>query len=232
MSTRARSSASRSTIWSGPDCPYHVDHARLGQGAPAMSMKADLTNAQLIFGNMGWTKPTGRTATSSSTWRRQEDGSTELQNFKILGDDIDIDGSISLDPEQHLKMLLFLRFLVRLRSPMWRSRRRSATTRCSTIEAHGTELRRQAVLPVVVLCRPVRRGRVAEPADPSASTLRRGIDTVVGFYDTTCATCKSPSRSATAGSLRSMPRASSTAEPVRGHARDEWRHARDQGRGP
>ena len=38
------------------------------------------------------------------------DGSTDLKNFKILGDDIAIDGSISLDPEQHLKSFYFSDF--------------------------------------------------------------------------------------------------------------------------
>ena len=40
--------------------PVTMTIAGLGKGA--MSMQVDLTDARLLFGSMGWTKPAGRTA--------------------------------------------------------------------------------------------------------------------------------------------------------------------------
>ena len=90
--------------------PVTLSVARNAQGAQSLSMQADLTQAQLIFGNMGWTKPAGRRATLQFDVAQAEDGSTDLTNLKILGDDIAINGSISLYPEQHLKSFYFSDF--------------------------------------------------------------------------------------------------------------------------
>ena len=83
---------------------------RLMPGSPIDGILQHLTPAQLVFGNMGWTKPQGRSASLQFDIVQFEDGSTDLKNFKILGDDIAIDGSISLDPEQHLKSFYFSDF--------------------------------------------------------------------------------------------------------------------------
>ena len=76
-----------------------------------MSLQADLTDAQLLFGSMGWTKPAGRAR--HHPVRRGADRRTArpiCKNLKILGDDINIDGGIALDPEQHLKSFYFSDF--------------------------------------------------------------------------------------------------------------------------
>ncbi len=91
--------------------PITLQIARLGEGAPpAMSMQADLTDAQLLFSGLGWTKPVGRAATIQLDIVPKADGSTDLENLKILGDDIDIQGGIALDPDQQSQGVLFLRF--------------------------------------------------------------------------------------------------------------------------
>ena len=93
--------------------PVTLSVTGLGEGTtPTMSFTADLTDARLLFGSMGWTKPTGRSANIQFDVVREEDGSTELQNLKILGDDLNIDGSIALDPEQHLKSFYFSDFSI------------------------------------------------------------------------------------------------------------------------
>ncbi len=92
--------------------PLTLSVTGLGQATQSMSMEADLTNAQLLFGSMGWTKPAGKAAQVSFDVAKHEDGSTDLQNFKIVGDDIAVDGQISLDADQHLKKFYFSDFSV------------------------------------------------------------------------------------------------------------------------
>ncbi len=72
----------------------------VGQGAAGkskVSVEADLTDADLILSNVGWRKPPGRAATLRYRMVEAEDGTTELQDFRIVGDDIAIDGWIALN---------------------------------------------------------------------------------------------------------------------------------------
>src|SRR5665648_447221 len=82
--------------------PLTLSVTGVGQATQTMSMEADLTNAQLLFGSMGWTKPAGKAAIVSFDVDKHTDGSADLQNFKIVGDDIGVDGKIALDPQGKL----------------------------------------------------------------------------------------------------------------------------------
>ena len=92
--------------------PTTLSMATDAQGQQTISMQADLAGAELIFGAMGWTKPKGRAASVQFDVAQEEDGSTELRNFRVLGDEMTIDGSIALDAEQRLKSLHFSDFSV------------------------------------------------------------------------------------------------------------------------
>lgn len=92
--------------------PVTLSIASLGQADQTVNLQADLTEARLLFDNVGWTKPSGRAASVQFDLEQKEDGSIDLQNFTILGDDIAVNGLISLDPEQHLKSFYFPHFSV------------------------------------------------------------------------------------------------------------------------
>jgi len=90
--------------------PVTMNIAGLGRGA--MSMQADLTDAQLLFGGLGWTKPAGHAATLQLDIVPKEGGATDLENLKIVGDDINIQGGLALDSAQRLKEFYFSDFSV------------------------------------------------------------------------------------------------------------------------
>ena len=165
--------------------PVTMSITGLGQGtAPAMSLTADLTNARLLFGSMGWTKPTGRTANLQFDVAQQEDGSTNLQNFKILGDDIKIEGGIALDPEQHLKSFYFSDFSIDFDTHV----EITATVRDDkvlNIKASGPTYDGKQFFRSLFSAGQFTDDGSAEPADPFGVDLTADIDTVVGFYDTT-----------------------------------------------
>lgn len=163
--------------------PITLQIARLGEGAPStMSVQADLTNAQLLFSGLGWTKPIGRAATIQLDVVPKADGSTDLENFKILGDDIDIQGGIALAPDQSLKEFYFSDFSV---------------NHLTHVEITAT-VRDDQVLDIKAVG-PSYDGRqffqslfsagqfagAAEPAEPFGVDLTAQIGTVAGFYDTT-----------------------------------------------
>jgi hypothetical protein len=164
--------------------PVTLSISGLGQETtPAMSLTADLTNAKLLFGSMGWTKPAGRTANLQFDVARQEDGSTTLQNFKILGDDLNIAGDIALDPEQHLKSFYFSDFSIDFVTHV----EITATVRDDKvldIRANGPTYDGKQFFQSLFSAGQF-TDDAAEPADPFGVDLSADIDTVVGFYDTT-----------------------------------------------
>ena len=93
--------------------PITLEIAHLGEGTPGgMRVQADLTDAQLLFNGLGWTKPPGRAATLMLDVVPKQDGSTDLANLKIVGDDINIQGGVALDAAQRLKEFYFSDFSV------------------------------------------------------------------------------------------------------------------------
>ena len=64
-----------------------------------MRLHADLTNADLILENVAWRKPPGRSAILQFDVAKGKTYKTELQNFKVAGDDIAIEGWAAIDAE-------------------------------------------------------------------------------------------------------------------------------------
>ena len=144
--------------------PITLEIAHLGEGTPGgMRVQADLTDAQLLFNGLGWTKPAGRAATLMLDVVPKQDGSTDLANLKIVGDDINIQGGVALDAAQRLKEFYFSDFSVNSLTHV-ETHRHGARRPGARDQGGRAELRRQAVLPVAVLRRPARRlGRARRP---------------------------------------------------------------------
>jgi hypothetical protein len=77
--------------------------ANIGTGGdPEVSLKADLTKADMMIEGIGWRKPPGRSATVQCDVVKIRDGvkeRTELQNFRLVGENIAIEGMIGLGPD-------------------------------------------------------------------------------------------------------------------------------------
>jgi hypothetical protein len=162
--------------------PVTLQIARLGQGTPpVMNLQADLTDAQLQFGGLGWTKPVGRAATVDVDVVSKDDGSTVLDNLKILGDGIDIRGGIALDAGQRLKEFYFSDFSVNSLTHV----EISATVRDDQvldIKAEGQSYDGRQFFQSLFSAGQMDGS--AEPADPFGVDLTARISTVTGFYDT------------------------------------------------
>jgi AsmA-like C-terminal region/Protein of unknown function len=164
--------------------PVTLSITGLGQPTQAMSMTADLTNARLLFGSMGWTKPPGQTANIGFDIAQSADGSTDLKNLKILGDDLAIYGDISLDPEQHLKGFHFSDFSIDSMSHV----EITANVRDDQvldISAEGPTYDGKQFFRSLFSAGQFAENGAGEPADPFGIDLTASIGTVVGFYDTT-----------------------------------------------
>jgi hypothetical protein len=163
--------------------PVTLRVARLGVNAPtAMALEADLTEAQLLFSGLGWTKPAGRAAKLQLDFIPQEDGSAVLDNLKILGDDIDVQGGIALDAEQHLKEFHFSDFSV---SSLTHIQINAVVRDDQVLEinAEGPSYDGRQFFESLFSAGQLEGSQ--DPDDPFGVDLTAKIGTVVGFFDTT-----------------------------------------------
>ena len=79
----------------------------LGSKSKKIRVQADLGGAEIVLANVGWRKPRGRAAVLGFDVGTGIEGNTELQNFRIIGDDIAIDGWISLGEDNLPNALYF-----------------------------------------------------------------------------------------------------------------------------
>ncbi len=85
-----------------------IEQAPSVPGKPKkVNVQADLANAELILANVGWSKPRGKSAALSFDLGKGVEGNTELQNFRVVGDDVAIDGWISLGADEKPNAFFF-----------------------------------------------------------------------------------------------------------------------------
>ncbi len=74
---------------------------------PKIKLRADLTNADLVLENVAWRKPPGRKAILQCDIAQGRTHKTELQNFKVAGDDVAIEGWAAIDADNRLSDFYF-----------------------------------------------------------------------------------------------------------------------------
>jgi hypothetical protein len=164
--------------------PVVLSITGLGQPTQTMSMTADLTNARLLFDSMGWTKPPGQEANIAFDIAQNEDGSTDLKNLKILGDDLAIYGDISLDPDQHLKGFYFSDFSIDSLTHV-EITAHVRNDQVLDIRAEGPTYDGKQFFRSLFSAGQLAEDGAGEPADPFGIDFTASIGRVVGFYDTT-----------------------------------------------
>lgn len=77
------------------------------QGEPQIQVRANLVNAELILEALAWKKAPGRPATLQFEIARPSKQRTELQGFRIVGEDISLAGNLVLDGRNKLREFSF-----------------------------------------------------------------------------------------------------------------------------
>lgn len=93
------------------EVPVEVTVHRLMEEEPAVHLEADLTAAQLYFEDVAWRKPAGRKCKMElNVGKTRPDGRVELDDIKVVGDDIAIEGTAVADPDNEIREFEFPRF--------------------------------------------------------------------------------------------------------------------------
>ena len=94
------------------EMPVELTVVRGARNEPQVRVRADLTNADLVLQNLAWRKPPGRAATAQFDVGKGTRYKTELQNFKLVGDDVAVDGWLALDAQNKLREFLLPDFSI------------------------------------------------------------------------------------------------------------------------
>jgi hypothetical protein len=77
--------------------------------APAIHLRADLTNAELMFNDIAWRKIPGRPASVEFDVSTAS-GNVDLKNFRLVGDNVAIDGWLTVDDSHEVSEFYFPNF--------------------------------------------------------------------------------------------------------------------------
>lgn len=82
----------------------------------SVRLQADLTNVEVALAAVGWSKKPGVSAQVEFDVDQHDDGSIDLRNVRVLGDQVAIEGLVSLDPAMSVKSFAFPDFSFNLQT--------------------------------------------------------------------------------------------------------------------
>jgi hypothetical protein len=85
---------------------------------PVVKVKADLTDAELMIDAVAWRKPQGKGATMEAEIASGKVHKTELQNFKVAGETIAVEGWLGIGADGKMKEFYFPEFTLNVVSRM------------------------------------------------------------------------------------------------------------------
>ncbi len=91
------------------DIPVVVTVDTAARPEPLVHLRADLTNADMVLEALSWQKPPGRSAYIEFDVVPAKTN-TELQGFRVVGDNIAIDGTMTIGPDNKLREFNFPTF--------------------------------------------------------------------------------------------------------------------------
>lgn len=90
--------------------PVEISLQKAGRVEPAIKVRADLTNAEIALEPVAWKKPPGKQAFVEAEIVSGKTQKTELQNFKVSGDDIAVEGWVGIGADGRMREFLFPAF--------------------------------------------------------------------------------------------------------------------------
>lgn len=92
------------------EVPMEVTIAHKADAPPAVHVRADLTNAELLFVDVAWRKAPGRAASLEFDVDSSDPTKINLTNFRVVGDNIAVDGWLTVDDKREVSEFSFPNF--------------------------------------------------------------------------------------------------------------------------
>lgn len=149
-----------------------------------IGIQADLARAELILANVGWRKAPGRSAVLGFDLGKGAAGNTELQNFRIVGDDIAIDGWISFGKDEKPDAFYFPDFSFNVITHL-EVRGKLREDKVWEVAAHGPAYDGRQLFRSLFSAGQLANDQPPGPEEIAGIDLSARIGAVVGFFDTT-----------------------------------------------
>ena len=89
------------------DMGIDINVSQAIDGSAKVEVRADLTNAEVGIRDIAWSKPAGRAAFAQFEVGKGKTNTIELQNFKVAGDNVAIEGWLSIDETNDVREFYF-----------------------------------------------------------------------------------------------------------------------------
>lgn len=165
------------------DVPVVVTLQQDAQGQPLIQVEANLGAAELLLETMAWRKAPGRPAVLQASIVRSKDGRTEMPSFKIVGDDISLEGQVTLDARNHLRAFNFPAFAVNVMTKL-EMQGRMRDDGVLEVKTKGTAYDGRAFFRSLFSAGQITDRVLPAPKHQPGLDLSVEIDTIVGFTDT------------------------------------------------
>jgi hypothetical protein len=149
---------------------------------PAMQVRGDLTNAELLIEGLAWRKPPGRSAFVQFDVVKTSAQQSELQNFKIVGEDIAVDGVLMLDGQGRVREFRFPEFSVKIVSRL-AVEGKLRQDNVWDIDVRGTTFDGRDFFQSLYSVGQLRDRPLPDAKGRPGQDVRVEIDTVLGFSD-------------------------------------------------
>ncbi|HEX2840326.1 AsmA-like C-terminal region-containing protein [Hyphomicrobium sp.] len=158
-----------------------VTFAQKADAPPAIHLRADLTNAELLFPDLAWRKAPGRIASLEFDVEAPSPNLIDLKNFRLVGDTIAIDGWLKVDDSREVSEFYFPNFSINVVSRLEVKGKINAN-KVWAISAKGSTFDARDLF-TSLLSLNGSDARI-KPLHPSAGVdLTAEIDTVIGHGD-------------------------------------------------
>ena len=165
------------------DVPVLVTVQHETDGSPLVHLQADLGGTELVIENMAWHKPPGRPVVLHCDIAKGKEGRTELQNFKLIGEDIAIDGWLAIDAKNQLKAFYFPEFSVNVITRL-DVQGKMRDDNVLEVKAKGTTYDGRAFFRSLFSAGQISERPMPAPKHRPGLDLTAEVDTMVGFTDT------------------------------------------------
>lgn len=159
-----------------------VTITQMEDAEPAIHVQADLTNAELILEELAWRKVPGRQASLQFDMKTDGPDRTELDNFKVVGDMIALDGRVVTNSKRDLIEYAFPNFSLNVVSRL-DVRGKVDSNRIWKVTAKGSTFDAKDLFRSLLALGKTTDASIA-PVEPIVGVdLTAEIDTVLGHSD-------------------------------------------------
>jgi hypothetical protein len=171
------------------DVPFEITVLQGAGNQPAIHARADLTNAELSFQDLAWRKPPGRNASLEFDVATGATQNIELKNFKISGDDIAIEGWLSIDNENEVREFFFPNFSLNVVSRL-EVQGKISPDKIWSIKAHGSTYDAKDLFRSLLSLGQSDDAEIKPLRPANGIELEAAIDTVLGHSEVSMRTFK------------------------------------------